>query len=153
MDDAMSYTIGIRAARAKDHATCIALLHQANLPVDDIESGRMTEFMVAESGSAIVGLVGLEHYESSGLLRSLVVSDAARRLGIGARLLAALESRARKLGIRDLWLLTIDADDYFGSKGFTVRQRSDAPKPIARTREFSELCPDSAVLMSKSLDG
>jgi len=53
-------------------------------------------------------------------------------------------------GIAELWLLTIDADAFFATSGFSVRGRDDAPSAVRASQEFSSLCPDNAVLMSKT---
>jgi amino-acid N-acetyltransferase len=97
------------------------------------------------------GVIGLESFENLGLLRSLVVSRAARGSGIGAALVAALEAVCRELGVRELWLLTIDADAFFAKLGYVTRSRDAAPEAIRNTAEFSGLCPGDAVLMSKEL--
>jgi len=54
-------------------------------------------------------------------------------------------------GVDELWLLTIDADAFFVSLGYETRERSEAPEAIRNTEEFSGLCPEDAVLMSKQL--
>jgi len=64
---------------------------------------------------------------------------------------AALESQAASQGIRELWLLTIDADAWFEKLGYGARQRDQAPEAITRTAEFASLCPGDAVLMQKTL--
>ena len=66
-------------------------------------------------------------------------------------LVAALEESALSHGVSELWLLTIDADQWFARHGFKVASRQEAPDSIAHTREFAELCPDDAVLMRKDL--
>ncbi|MCI0517368.1 MAG: hypothetical protein L0Y45_06000 [Woeseiaceae bacterium] len=54
-------------------------------------------------------------------------------------------------GVRQLWLLTTGAEHYFEKLGFLAASRALAPPEIRQTTEFTSLCPDSAVLMSKSL--
>jgi amino-acid N-acetyltransferase len=62
-----------------------------------------------------------------------------------------VEEFAAASGATEIWLLTIDADVWFGRLGYAVRDRQDAPEAIRGTQEFSGLCPGDAVLMSKSL--
>jgi amino-acid N-acetyltransferase len=84
-------------------------------------------------------------------LRSLVVAGAARRAGLGGKLVGALEAAAQAAGITELWLLTIDAERFFERHGFDIVERAVAPADIRGTDEFGNLCPDSAFLMRKHL--
>ena len=139
--------MNIRAATGKDVATALELLRQAGLPTADLTSKHLA--LVAEDSSTTLGVIGLENFGSVGLLRSLVVHPSARARGVGGALAAALVRRAHELGIGELWLLTVDADAYFESLGFTPRNRDDAPDAIRRSEEFATLCPADAVLMSR----
>ena len=146
-------SLQVRKAGPGDWPAAKQLLQAAGLPVDDLGADSLEKFLVAEtgesSGDGIAGLIGIELFGEVGLLRSLVVADSHRRKGIGDTLVAALENAARGEGVRDLWLLTIDADPYFERLGFTAKSRDVAPEQIRSTREFSELCPGDAVLMRK----
>ncbi|MDJ0712050.1 MAG: arsenic resistance N-acetyltransferase ArsN2 [Woeseiaceae bacterium] len=124
-------------------------LDAAGLPVSDLHAGHLA--YTAMSAGAVVGVIGMEPYGSTGLLRSLVVSRGARGSGVGRQLVEALEGHAVSRGMHELWLLTIDADGWFGRHGYVVRDRRDAPPDIQGTAEFSGLCPGDAVLMSKKL--
>jgi len=79
------------------------------------------------------------------------VDPSVRSSGVGAQLVSALEVQAKKHGVNELWLLTIDADRYFTKLHYGKRERSEAPVEIQCTAEFSSLCPGDAVLMSKRL--
>lgn len=96
-------------------------------------------------------MIGLEEYANCGLLRSLIVDTSCRGSGVGARLVAALEARTSRRGLQSLWLLTIDADQFFARLGYTEMPRYEAPQSIQSSAEFSSLCPDDAVLMCKHL--
>lgn len=143
--------MSIRAATPADWAVARTLLERAGLPVDDLGEDRLDRFLIADSGDNVAGMIGIEDFGEVGLLRSLVVADTHRREGVGEKLVAALEDAARKSGVRDLWLLTIDADAYFERLGFETRSRDEAPEVVRGTREFSELCPGDAVLMWKPI--
>ena len=141
----------IRPARAGDFARLLDWLRAANLPTDDLTEAHMTQFLVLDRDDEPVGMVGLEALGDVALLRSLVVDKAARGAGAGRELVVALEALARERGISELWLLTIDADAWFSRLGYAGRSRDDAPGTVRATREFAGLCPDDAVLMSKTL--
>ncbi|HSD68330.1 MAG TPA: GNAT family N-acetyltransferase, partial [Woeseiaceae bacterium] len=107
--------------------------------------------MPAADGEALAGVVALQPFSAVGLLRSLVVAQAARSAGCGSKLVQAVERTAARSGVRQLWLLTTGAEHYFEKLGFLATSRALAPPEIRQTAEFTSLCPDSAVLMCKSL--
>ncbi len=144
-------TLTIRPASSSDLAAAISLLQQAGLPTADLSRQRLA--LVAEKEEAVQGVVGLQSFGNIALLRSLVVSPDARGAGIGPALVTALETLCSADDIRQLWLLTIDADAFFKSLGYELRIRDDAPDAIRNTEEFSGLCPSDAYLMSKNLAG
>ena len=87
----------------------------------------------------------------AGLLRSLLVAAPCRGAGLGRRLVAALEASASERKVRELWLLTIDAEHFFARLAYNATARAAAPAAIQASAEFASLCPASAVLMRKSL--
>ncbi|MFT5500030.1 MAG: amino-acid N-acetyltransferase [Woeseiaceae bacterium] len=127
------------------------MLDAAELPVADLTPQMLTDFLLADSGGLTVGLVGLQIFDKTGLLRSLVVASRERRTGLGSELLAAIEAVARNAGIEELWLLTIDAESFFLAHEFEVLSRDRAPGSIRSTAEFRDLCPGDAHLMRKAL--
>ena len=147
----MAHDLEIRAAAAADFDAVVELLSHASLPVEDLTADSILKFLLATIDDTIAGLIGLEHFRETGLLRSLVVDPAFRRAGVGRLLVAALESQAAGQGVQELWLLTIDADAWFGELGYSIWHRDQAPDAIRQTAEFTSLCPGDAVLMAKSL--
>jgi amino-acid N-acetyltransferase len=127
------------------------LLSAAGLPVADLDASLLDNFLLAESDGEVVGLVGLQIYDTIGLLRSLVVARDARSTGLGGKLVGAIEAAAQTAGIDELWLLTIDAQNFFSRHGYDMAAREQAPECIRQTAEFRELCPDDAYLMYKSV--
>ncbi len=140
----------IREAKKEDLPQILALLEGADLPREGV-SEHLDRFLVAESGGAIAGAIGLEASPPEGLLRSLVVDEAHRKHGLAAELCGDLIRRAGTLGLRDLYLLTLDAAGYFERHGFQRIERDAVPDSIRRTDEFSLLCPASATLMKRRL--
>lgn len=122
------------------------LLRENKLPYQDLEESQVA-FITKEKQGKLVGCIGLETYGPDGLLRSLAVSDLYKGTGIGKQLLDALYDASRSNGIQRLHLLTTTADTYFKRYGFIAVERSQAPKKICETREFSNICPSSAVYM------
>ncbi|NHN48098.1 GNAT family N-acetyltransferase [Halostella sp. JP-L12] len=145
-------TISLRRADPADLDRAEALLAANDFPHRDVRTDAVQLF-VAESGSEFVGVGGLEPRGSNALLRSVVVAEPCRGKGYGAELCAALEERARTEGIDELYLLTTTAAAFFRRNGYETIDRESAPPRIRRTTQFEDLCPDSAVCMTKSLDG
>lgn len=147
----MTIEFEIRRARSSDLATAEAWLAEAGLPTEDLTTTHMDTFLIASTEGKPVGMIGLESFSNIGLLRSLIVDEQHRGNGLGAYLVAALEARATADGLSELWLLTIDADQFFARNGYETKQRVDVPITIQYSAEFSLLCPDDAVLMKKQL--
>ena len=142
----------IRPAAEDDWPSILEQLTAAGLPTADIDRRFMTDFLVAETPQGeCVAAIGCQRYGTLGLLRSLVVARLARGAGLGRRMVAQLERYAAAAGVKELWLLTIDAERFFAALGYREADRRDVPPAIGETAEFSTLCPDSAHLMRKSI--
>jgi amino-acid N-acetyltransferase len=143
-------TARLRSASLDDLPVVRELLRAASLP-EDVEP-HFANFLVAERNGAVVGAVGLELLGQRALLRSLVVGTGSRNIGMGTSLAEEAIRRARSASINELFLLTIDAADFFERLGFEHLPHADAPPEVRATREFSELCPSTARLMRRVLD-
>jgi amino-acid N-acetyltransferase len=140
----------IRPATPDDLPAVEQLLVATGLPVDGVDENFRT-FIVAEDGDAIAGVIGIERYGPTALLRSAAVSPDSRGGGIGTRLVKTILERAAADGVEDVYLLTTTAAEYFPRFGFTQAPRSDAPEQLSASREFQGACPATAVLMKRSL--
>jgi amino-acid N-acetyltransferase len=140
----------IRPARPHDLAAVQALLKDAELPGEDV-APHFAAFLVGERDGALVGCAGLEHYGAEALVRSVAIAAPLRSSGLGAALCDTLLGDARRRGVRDAYLLTTTAPRFFARLGFAPIARESAPAAIRATREFTELCPASAVLMHRAL--
>ena len=108
-------------------------------------------FLVVERAGEIVGVVGLEVYGSVGLLRSLVVAPASQNRGLAGRVCDQLEQIAPTYGVECLYLLTETAAPFFANRGYAIISRDSAPPEIVASKEFSEICPESAELMRRAV--
>ena len=142
----MSEPVNLRHATADDVPGIVALLEPAGLPGVGVAEC-IEHFYVLEAADGIVAAAGLEPHGRVGLLRSVVVAPSHRGRGLAKRLCDRIAQHARDLEHRSMYLLTMDADDYFSRHGFMRLAREEAPDEIRASREFSELCPDSAILM------
>ena len=126
------------------------LLQEVGLPTDDLPEG-LPHFIAAFDDSKLVGVAGVELYNTVGLLRSVAVSPDYQQQHIGSMLVLGIERQVTVLGIETLYLITTTAEEYFAGKGFRRVDRGTVPEEIANTQQFSVLCPSSSVVMRKNL--
>jgi amino-acid N-acetyltransferase len=138
----------IRGATNADLSAVENLLSTSDLPVDGVREN-FSSFVVAEDRGAVTGAIGLEKFGTVALLRSAVVSPDHRGSGVGSRLVEHLLKRADEEGIKDLYLLTTTAENYFPRFGFTLTTRSAVPDAVKASAEFHDACPDTAVVMTR----
>ena len=141
----------IAAFTAHDEAALNTLLQTADLSTEDITPEMLEHFLVAHVDKVLVGAVGLEVLGDVGLLRSVAVDEPHRGTGLGKRLVEALEEHAKGAGVRELYLLTTTAEDFFAGLGYKRIPREEAPTSIAATAQFVELCPASSSFMLKRI--
>jgi amino-acid N-acetyltransferase len=139
-----------RADRA-DVSAVEALLADASLPLDGAAEAIARAGVVARVGGTVVGAAALELYGAAGLLRSVVVSADHRGTGLGRAVVAAAEALARDEGVRDLYLLTETAIDWFPRLGYTPVERAVAIAAVGASIEFTTVCRDTGVPMVRRL--
>lgn len=126
------------------------MLTAEKLPVSDLPAS-LDNFLVAQENDLIVGTAGIEVYGEHGLLRSVAVNPALRNKGVAALLLGQIENLAQGKGLKAIFLLTETAQEYFSRKGYKTIGRADVPAEVQRSSEFSSVCPQSAIVMMKTL--
>lgn len=125
------------------------LLESNKLPVSDLNPG-IKKFLFIEEGNGI-GTGGLEIFGHLGLVRSISVADGQKGRGYGQKISNELESVAQNLGIKELYLLTNTAKDFFKKLNYQVIDRNEVPQLIRETQQFSSICPSSAIIMMKKI--
>ena len=140
----------IRRATGQDLVRVAVLLEERGLPALP-SSVPLSNTFVALDGGQVVGVVALEVMARVGLLRSTVVAQSHQGQGVGASLVRSLIARAHELGLREIYLLTEDAPDFFRALDFETVDRADVPREIRSTREYREQCPESADVLRLSL--
>jgi len=109
-----------------DEKEIVKLLSQAKLPAQDLTLEKLKHVLVAKAKDGSV---------------------------IGAEWLTReVESIAQQRSIKTLFLLTTTAAEFFPKLGYQVIQRDRAPMSIAKTDEFKNICPVSAVCLFKTLE-
>jgi amino-acid N-acetyltransferase len=147
----MDASLDLRQAGADDLQKVADLLRACGLPDDDVADHLVPGFVTAWRETGMVGVCGIEVHPPRGLLRSLAVAPVARGGGVGRLLVKNRLAWARSAGLDALFLLTTDADRYFERFGFRRIPRDEAPPAITGTRQYTSLCPATAVLMGLSL--
>lgn len=142
--------VTIAPARPEELDRVLALLAAASLPADGVRE-HFGEFLVARARGQVVGAVGMERYNESVLLRSLVVAPDHRGRGLGRSLTEALLDQARARGAERVFLLTETAADFFPLFGFARIAREEADAGVRRSPEFRTACPQAAVCMRRDL--
>lgn len=142
--------IEYRQAAKSDLADIKALLVNHDLPASDL-SRHLENFVVACDDGRLVGVGGFESCDDFGLVRSFAVSPSFEGKGIAGKIFDIVRENALNQGKSALYLFTTTATGYFEQLGFSACNRVSCPEPIKRTKQFSELCPGSATLMSLAL--
>jgi ribosomal protein S18 acetylase RimI-like enzyme len=140
--------IAVRLGTEADAEGVAALIHEAfapfrhhytdgafeyTTPGADLVRGRFAEgpIWVAEDGEKMVGTVSGLPEDGRFYIRSMAISPAAQRRGIGQKLLDALEKYARERGFEKLYLYTTyvlpGARELYEKNGFYVL-RETAPE-------------------------
>ena len=138
--------ISITPARAEDLNEIKALLTSNDLPTAGVDDHWKT-FLVARDGDRIVGCGGAEAYQFAALIRSIAVDPHYRSHGLGRRLVRQLLDRLASHDLREFYLLTTTAEEYFKKRGFKPIDRDEVHPQLLSSREFQDACPESAVCM------
>jgi amino-acid N-acetyltransferase len=137
----------MRNAQEADLGGVCELLKRCDLPADDVNDALLPGLVVAENGDTLIGAAGVEVHGRHALLRSVAVAPEMRGSGLGAGLVRDRIAWTQSRGIGSIYLLTTTAETYFTQHGFVTAARESAPPEIQASREFSDLCPSTAVLM------
>lgn len=135
-----------RPAVFEDWPAIEALLQAAKLPVDGAKD-HLANFVLGMADERLLCMGGFEQYGATALLRSMAVDASLRGTGVGQTLLDTVRQQARQQGVRELYLLTTTAADFFAKRGFSVISRTDTPPELQASREFQGVCPASATAM------
>lgn len=137
-----------------DSNTIHSILRSAGLPTADLKLAHWLVLVGWKSDYGLVGIGGLEKCDDCLLLRSVAVNSEMQGQGIGTKVVSQLHEAGKGLGYKEVYLLTMDMDDYFSTKfGYRIIKRENTPEGIRNSAQFSGLCPDSAWVMKKSLEG
>jgi N-acetylglutamate synthase-like GNAT family acetyltransferase len=141
----------IRTATQADLDAVRRLVAEAGLPQDGLEDQFGSGYVVAIESGRLIGVAGVERYGRYGLLRSVATAADRRGRGVGNALVEDRVGWAERAGLESIYLLTTTAAGYFPKLGFVAVERAAVPVEIGASREFSSVCPSSAVVMRLAL--
>ena len=125
----------------------LLLLKTSKLPYQDIKLDNNLFVSYHDEEEHLIGFGGLEFYSSYALLRSVAVNEAQRGKAIGTRIVNDLLDRAKSNSVKEVYLLTETAYDFFLKRGFVEIWRENVPGEIKASSEFTSVCPVSAACM------
>ena len=127
-----------------------AALQRAGLPIDDIaQDGPL--FWRFERDDVPAGFAGLEVHGKDALLRSLVTLPPVRLRGVGAAMVAKIETEAVARSANAIYLLTQDNTAFFAKLGYTACDRARVPSLIGATSPFAAPGAAAATVMTKQI--
>jgi amino-acid N-acetyltransferase len=120
------------------------LLKRSGLPYKDIKPENNLFVCYYGANGNLIGSGGLEFYSDYALLRSVAVEENERGHSVGQRIVNDLMDRARARSVKEVFLLTETARDFFLKMGFSLIAREDVAVEVKASSEFSSVCPASA---------
>lgn len=141
--------VAVRPAAPDDITDMVRLLTEANLPPFPV-GDHWDSFWLLEGHEGIVGMIGLEIFGSSALLRSIVVDESLRGKGLGEQLTQKALSEARSRGVRNVYLFTMDRAPFFARYGFDVCTMDDFDQEGRESSQYLALMerPDIAEMLT-----
>jgi amino-acid N-acetyltransferase len=145
----------IRRAMKKDIRAILALTKNSVVSEELIKRTRanleksLGDFYIFETDKNPVACVALHTLDQNkGELACLYVSPSHENQGIGQKLVAYVESKARELGLTELVTLSTQAFTYFQSKG-GFGEGSPDDLPAARRERYEQSGRNSKILIKK----
>jgi amino-acid N-acetyltransferase len=109
----------------------------------------INDYYIFETDKNPVACVALHQLDQTkGELACLYVRPSHENLGIGRKLVAFVETKARELGLTELITLSTQAFTYFQSKGGFVEGTPD-DLPPARREKYEQSARNSKILVKK----
>ncbi|MGA7615730.1 MAG: arsenic resistance N-acetyltransferase ArsN2 [Thermoanaerobaculia bacterium] len=136
----------ITPALPDDLPEVLSLLERNQLMTSDVEA-HLRNFVIARDGAVAVACGGAEAYQFAALLRSIAVDPEYRGMGLGRRIVRELLDRLSSRGLREFYLLTEGAEEFFRKRGFKVIDRDQIHPQLLSSSQLQGACPESATCM------
>ena len=136
-----------RTVEQNSLADVLTMLKENKLPYQDIKLDNNLFVSYHDNLGKLIGSGGLEFYSEYALLRSVAVGESQRGKSFGTEIVNDLLDRAKGKSVKEIYLLTETAHDFFLKKGFQDVARENVPHEVKASSEFSSVCPVSAACM------
>jgi N-acetylglutamate synthase-like GNAT family acetyltransferase len=146
IDIMVNTVITLGPATQHDWPAIASLLEETRLPLDGARD-HLDAYLLATIGREVIGCAAAEVHGNAALLHSLAVAPRLRHRGIGKTLVTAVLQEATDRQIATVYLLTVNASDYFVQFGFERVPLEQAPYALSASVEFQGACPGDAVFM------
>lgn len=140
----------LRQSSGPDLPAIASLLHEGGLPAGAARE-RVGRTVVAESDRRVIATAAWEPVGDAALLRSVAVAADLRGTGAGLLVSAAALRQAARAGIREIYLVTTDAEGFFARCGFRTIPREELPAAVAAHKQITRECPATAPVMRLTL--
>jgi SAM-dependent methyltransferase len=141
----------VRPAVPADRPVIEKLLSDASLPTDGL---RVEDALVAvdKKNNTLSGVVALERFGPTSMLRSLVIDADRRRQGLGRSLVVAALEVARWSGAAEVHLFTEDAQSFFSKFGFEAVSGKITRAAVPDSPLVTGTCCSTATAMKLSFE-
>jgi phosphoglycolate/pyridoxal phosphate phosphatase family enzyme len=140
----------VRQATGPDLPAIAQLLHEGGLPAGAARE-RVGRTAVAQADRRVIATAAWEPLGDAALLRSVAVASDVRGAGIGLLVGAATLRQVARSEVRDVYLVTTDAEGFFARCGFRTIPREELPEAVAAHRQITRECPSTAPVMKLTL--
>ncbi len=150
LHEKLLYALGdaVMPARIRDIPPIKKILSDLDLLTIGVSTESADRFLVLRNETGFVGCVGLEVFGEDAILRSLAVKKSARGVGYGWLLADTIIAEAKHRGVKQLYLVTQTAKDYFAEKhGFRIIEAATASPAVRESDIFqAEMCADATAM-------
>jgi N-acetylglutamate synthase-like GNAT family acetyltransferase len=150
MEDERNTGVIVRAATEADLPRIERLLADGKrLSLGDVT--RLEGILVAEVGTELAGVIGLQMIGNEGLLRAASVGVEGRGRDVGRLLVESILTEAALQAADSIFLFTDGSDRFFARFGFIVLSRPEVPSSLRRWAETNGGAPLTATAMRLTL--
>ncbi len=140
----------LRPATGPDLPAIATLLHDGGLPAGAARE-RLGRTVVAEIDRRVQATAGWEAVGGAALLRSVATSPKFRGTGLGVQAVAGALRGIARAGLREVFLVTPDAEGFFAVCGFAGIRREELLPAIAAHPQLTRECPSTSPVMRMTL--
>ncbi|ARK32759.1 hypothetical protein [Halalkalibacter krulwichiae] len=128
--------IVVRKAKTNDMLKIQRLVAKAGLRDEGIEQYIKSFLVVEDENQTLIGTVGVEQYETEGLLRSLVLDSPIWNASLSLEFLQLTLKYAEEQNMETVYLCAKGTNALFHQLGFREMDKSDVPHSIKSSPHF-----------------